>query len=171
MYSPWIRLASGRKFHFLRPHQSEIDIKDIAHNLSQLYRFTGACSKFYTIAEHCCHCSDMASDEHKLTALLHDAQEFALADVNSPLKSILPQYQELEARSEIAIAKKFGVPYPRPPIIKEIDLRMLVTEMRQLLKGDDWKKIPFEPYDFKIKCWGIKKSEREFLRRYHKYKN
>lgn len=111
----------------------------------------------------------MAPDEHKLSLLLHDSQEFACADVNSPLKSLLPQYKEIENRAEKVIAKKYGIPYPHPPIVKEIDIRMLVTEMKQLIRGDDWKHAPLQPFDIKLPCWNFAKAKREFLKRFRQY--
>jgi uncharacterized protein len=166
---PFIRLYSGKTFHFLHPTLEEIDINDIAHSLSRIIRFTGHCHKDLTVAEHCCHCADVAPNEYKLTMLLHDGTESLVGDLNTPLKDLLPQYQEMETHVLQLIARKFGLPYPFPPIVKEIDKRMLVTEMRDLICGEDYAAYPWKPYDFKIEPWSMDWAEQEFLKRFHRY--
>jgi hypothetical protein len=168
--NPYIHLYSGKRFYLLRPKVEDMDIESIAHGLSQIVRWTGQCKKPMTVAQHCVLGTDETPQEHKLSFLLHDAQESFVGDCAKPLKNVLPQYQEIESRIEKVIAKKFKIPYPHPQVIKEIDMRMLVTEMKWLIKGGDWKNIPFRPFDFNLEIWSMEKSKREFLKRYHRLK-
>ncbi len=101
---------------------------------------------------------------------MHDGTESVYGDVSSPLKALIPQYKEIECNGEKAMSKKFKLKFPFPPEVKLIDMRILVTEKKQLMKGDDYKNMPFEPLDQKLEQWSPQKARGEFLRRYTKYK-
>lgn len=166
---PFIRLHSGGKFHILKPKLSELNIEDICWGLSHICRFTGHSDKFYSVAQHVCLVSDLLPDNLKLEGLLHDATESVYSDINSPLKSVLPQYKELELRAEALVAKKFKLKFPYPSDVKLADMRLLVTEFRDLMTGSDYKDLPFQPLDKKIKPWSIQKSREEFIARYREW--
>lgn len=97
---------------------------------------------------------------------MHDMAESVTNDVPAPLKVCLPQFKEIEDRVERMMAKKFRVPFPFPAGVKEIDLKMLTTEQRDLMRGDEWKFSPFTPYSMKIAPWDSKRTYREFLKRF-----
>src|SRR3546814_14727426 len=72
--------------------------------------------------------SDVCSsdlDEHKFTALMHDAAEAYLGDIPKPLKNLLPDYSRIEKYLMNIIAAKFGFEYPVHPIIKEADMEAI----------------------------------------------
>ncbi len=168
--NPWIRLHSGKKFHILNPRAEEFDINDAAHALSHLCRFAGHTKYFYSISQHSCIVCDLLPDELKLEGLLHDFAEYALNDISTQLKSVLPQYKEIEIRAEKVLAKKYKLKFPFPSAIKEADMVALVSEMKSLMPSGDYKNIPFTPMTKKIVPWSIEKSKREFLKRFRKYK-
>jgi hypothetical protein len=130
---PQILTATGRYFDFSRPTADMIDIEDIAHALSRQNRFTGHTRDFYSVAQHSVAVSDLVPPEHALAGLLHDASEAYMADMNSPLKQLVPEYKAIEQRVEGAICARFGLAYPLDPCVKQADLRMLVTERRDLM--------------------------------------
>lgn len=163
----FIRLHSGKKFHILDPHLDEIDIGDIAWALSHLCRFTGHTRLFYSVAQHCCHVSDSLPDEFKLHGLLHDSQEAYCQDLAQPIKQYLPQYNELEARIEKLVARKFGLVYPMPATVKTADMVLLVTEMRDMMRNTDYKLHPFSPLTKRLHAWDSLKARREFLKRFN----
>lgn len=163
----YIRLHSGRKFHILRPRIEEINIKDIAWALSHICRFTGHTQSFYSVAQHCCHVSDILPDEFKLHGLLHDAQESICQDLAQPIKQYLPQYNELEMRVERLVARKFGLVFPMPAAVKTADMTLLVTEMRDMMKNTDYKIHPFAPLTKKLLPWTSARAHREFLKRFN----
>lgn len=163
----FIRLHSGKRFHILKPTLREIDIDDISWALSHICRFTGHTRAFYSVAQHCCHVSDMLPDDLKLQGLLHDAQEAYCQDLAQPIKQYLPQYKELELRIEQVVARKFRLSFPMPAAVKTADMTMLVTEMRDVMRNTDYRLHPFRPLTERIKPWPSLKARREFMRRFN----
>ena len=47
-----IRTFTGKTINLIMPKEEDIDILDIAHGLSNVCRYNGHCSKFYSVAEH-----------------------------------------------------------------------------------------------------------------------
>jgi hypothetical protein len=144
-----------------------IDIEDIAHALSLICRFTGHVSEFYSVAEHCVWVSNLAykyaltgvsgvsvpcnqreAAKIGLHALLHDAAEAYVADLNSPAKSLIPEYKVLEDRIASVIYKKYGVEFDSMPAqVKYADNTMLVAEATALLVETDFSKWVAHHYD------------------------
>ncbi len=123
----FIQTFTGKAFFPLDPDPDDVCIEDIAHSLSLKCRYGGHCLKFYSVAEH----SILVSRNcygHRLEALLHDASEAYLCDVPSPIKPFLDGYKAIEAAVDCAIAERFGLEYPWPMEIKEIDSRIIVDE-------------------------------------------
>ena len=141
MMETFLETASGRQYHFLNPQQDEICIEDIAFALSNKCRFSGH-TQFYSVAEHSIAVSMRLPKHLRLAGLLHDAAEAYLGDIPSPLKACLPDFQEIEARNEIAIEKKFGLVLSKEDqkIIKQADLQALYNEAAILLPsgGKTW---------------------------------
>lgn len=94
-----IKTASGRFINPAAPLAEQIVFGDIARALSQLCRYTGHTSRFYSVAEHSVAVSlaVRAALEAKkaspalvaygaLRGLLHDAPEAYIGDVSSPMK-------------------------------------------------------------------------------------
>lgn len=128
---PVIKLRSGFYFDFTDPEGSEILIGDIAFSLAHLNRYTGHRGT-YSVAQHSATVSQIVPAELCLEGLLHDAAEFVLNDLSSPLKSLLPDYRALEERIMAVIAKRFNLVYPFPPEIKHADKVLLATEVRDI---------------------------------------
>jgi hypothetical protein len=138
---PYIELQSGRNFYFLEPREEDFVIEDIAHALSLTCRFTGQCSRFYSVAEHSLHVSHLLEGTGlELDGLLHDAGEAYLPDVASPIKQYLPDYIKMEDNITATIFKKFGLEFPFHPAVKHCDRVMLSTEAFYLLpsQGNTW---------------------------------
>ncbi len=134
----WVQTCTGRQFWPADPRPEDIDPIDIAHHLSLLCRFGGACKNLYSVAEHSVYVSRLVPPEHAVWALLHDAAEAYLGDIVRPLKRMLyPQYAEMEEAVLLAIARRFNLPTYAPSIIpecvKEWDDRLLLTEQAQLM--------------------------------------
>jgi len=77
----WFLTFTGRQFYPLDPCPEDIDIHDIAHHLSLICRFNGACRVFYSVAQHCCIVSDALARPYKLRGLLHDGTETYFGDM------------------------------------------------------------------------------------------
>lgn len=136
---PSIMLQSGAWFDFAAPQSSPFTVEDIAHGLANICRYSGQCTRFYSVAEHCLLVSETAVG-FELEALLHDAAEAFLGDITRPLKQMLPDYKRIEGEVERAIFSRFGIQAPLPREVKQADLRVLATEQRQIMpRGtDEW---------------------------------
>jgi hypothetical protein len=161
----------GGRLHYRDPQPEDIDIKDIAHSLSQLCRFTGHCEPFYSVAQHSVLVSEEVPREHKLAGLLHDAVEAYIGDIASPLKWELgPRVHELEDGIARVIFAKYGVPWPMHACIKRADLGLLATEGRDLMpNGLDLSGIPDMPppiSDLHIRPWVPEVARMVFLHQF-----
>lgn len=169
----YIRTYTGKKFYWDRIETNPYDIQDIAHALAMNCRWTGHVREFYSVAQHSVYASLEAPPELAMAALLHDASEAYCHDTPSPLKWYLAEhdftvFSDLERRIDQAIYKKFGLAYPRDPRIKEIDLRLLSTESRDLMPLGEERTHMIKPYDWKIRPLDPKQAEEMFLRRYNR---
>lgn len=168
----WIQTASGGVFHLLDPRPEEIKIEDIAHALGMLCRFTGHGRFFYSVAEHSVRASHI-DQKNPLWALMHDASEAYMADMNRPLKHFTqagPAYSEVEKIVMEAICAKFGLKTEQPESVHKADRMMLCIEKDQLMWPMEWdvswgespKKL-----DIKLSCWSPQIAKAEFLHRFY----
>lgn len=117
LYKPnCIRTFTGRYINLTDPDPEDIYPADIAIGLARLCRFGGHTKKIYSVAEHSDWCRQEAElkypqDDTQLAfkALLHDAHEAYLGDVVSPLKALLPHYDNIANKMQHAIHVRFGV--------------------------------------------------------------
>ena len=168
----YIETFTGIKFDFLNPKLDQIDIEDIAHSLSMQVRYTGHCSKFYSIAEHCLLVSYMCSDEFKLYGLLHDASEAYLTDVASPIKPFLQNYKMMECKVMNVITEKYGLGEFFPEEVHLADMNALRLEITQLMssKGEGWainNVLSTELPDIELECMGQEEAKERFLQRFY----
>lgn len=169
----WIQTASGGKFHILDPQQSEIHITDIAHALSMMCRFTGHVRRFYSVAEHSVHASRIVPANDALWALLHDASEAYIADLNRPLKhftAVGPTYMTVEAKIMLAICQKFRLSATQPESVHVADTAMLYAEKDQLMPPVEWEtKWGSDQKSAKVetRCWAPDVAKAMFLSRYY----
>ena len=142
-----IQTYSGKMFDILNPEPSNICIEDIFHALSNVCRFTGHSTPFYSVADHCVNVCKYLRDRGKketkqsrellLFGLLHDASEAYIGDVSTPLKILLPTYKMIEGRIQEAIFFKFVGRLPTSSeenVIKLADTRMLIIEKNILFE-------------------------------------
>jgi len=165
---PTILLFGGSYFDFESPETSDFTLEDIAHGLAMTCRFAGQCSRFYSVAQHSVHVSEFVPPEDAFAGLMHDTAEAFVGDVSKPLKEMLPQYKEIEKRVEAAIFARVGLSLPLAPSIKETDIRMLVTEQRQLMRNrDDWDYTRgMTPLAFEIPTWSADEAKARFIDRF-----
>lgn len=127
----WQRMLSGRRLDLLDPSPLDIEIEDIAHGLAFVARWNGqTMGDFpYSVAEHSVFVEELfyrlnprIEPKWRLAALLHDAPEYVIGDMISPVKSSVgPGYAEIDARLTSAIHLKFGLPAAIPsPVKKQI---------------------------------------------------
>ena len=130
---PKVQLHSGTTFDYANINSMRFDIEDIAHALSNMCRFNGHTKQFYSVAQHSVLVSDLVPEEHALAALLHDAAEAYCGDMVSPLKQLLPVYQSIHNTIEQSLYESVGVQWPVHQCVKDADVKMLATEVRDLM--------------------------------------
>lgn len=144
------------------------NIETIAFSLSHINRFTGHVGG-YSVAQHCVLIAEqMIKDglpsDVVLAGLLHDAPEAYIGDVSAPLKRHLPEYKSIESVYHAVIDDFFGVD-TESCMVKEYDLRMLVTEARSF--GMPLEKFPqVEPFDMEISGWSAEVACCKFIMLY-----
>lgn len=163
----WMQTYSGRQFWPLDPRADEVHIEDIAHHLSAICRYNGACERFYSVAEHSVAVSYNVPSEMALLGLLHDATEAYVGDVIRPIKAHLIGYKEIEQSVWRAIADRFGLPHELPPEVKIADNAVLLAEGEQIMKPHPapWC-VPGEAADVFIAGHDSQFAEILFLERY-----
>ncbi|TYB77763.1 HD domain-containing protein [Maritimibacter fusiformis] len=124
----WQRMLSGRRLDLLDPTPMDIEIEDIAHGLAFVARWNGQTFGDwpYSVAEHSLLVEALygrmnpgAPTKWRLAALLHDAPEYVIGDMISPVKAAVgPSYGELDARLQAAIHIRFGLPAEVPQTVK-----------------------------------------------------
>lgn len=169
--APVVQVHSGAMFNLLEPMLSEINIEDIAHSLSNLCRFNGHTTSFYSVAQHSVMVSYLAPANQALAALMHDASEAYLGDVTKPLKMQLPKYRKMEDNVLQTIFNVIGLPWPLTKEIKLADQLALATEVKHLLKPTQqpeyWQSIAhIQPLDYPIEPLSPSGAKQQFLTRY-----
>ena len=125
----WQRMLSGRRLDLLDPSPLDVEIEDIAHGLSFVARWNGqTLGDFaYSVAEHSllverlyARLNPRAPAKWRLAALLHDAPEYVIGDMISPVKNAVgPGYDVLDARLAAAVHIRFGLPATIPVAVKK----------------------------------------------------
>ncbi|MFZ3580670.1 HD domain-containing protein [Loktanella sp. DJP18] len=125
----WQRMLSGRRLDLLDPTPVDIEVADIAHGLAFVARWNGQTlgDYAYSVAEHSLLVEEIFARQNpgtsarwRLAALLHDAPEYVIGDMISPVKAAVgPGYSELDARLTAAIHLRFGLPAMLPAKIKK----------------------------------------------------
>jgi len=126
----WQRMLSGRRLDLLDPTPVDIELEDIAHGLAFVARWNGQTTGDwpYSVAEHSLLVEEIIgqmepslSPRWRLAALLHDAPEYVIGDMISPVKAAIgPDYGALDTRLTAAIHIRFGLPAVLPKAIKTL---------------------------------------------------
>ncbi len=170
--APWIQTYTGKAFDLLDPKPEQVDVRDIAHALSLLCRFTGHCERFYSVAQHSCMVARIARDlwraEHDaecprpvlLRALLHDAAEAYVGDVSTPLKRAirgegqLSEYDVVTHRIEQVIEAAL---IPRAAVLVPRGIVDLNAHVQEIVKRADLIALATEHaalFDSPPRPWG-----------------
>ena len=125
----WQSMLSGRRLDLLDPTPVDIEVEDIAHGLAFVARWNGQTKGdfAYSVAEHSLLVETLftrmqpsAPVKWQLAALLHDAPEYVIGDMISPVKAAVGSgYGELDDRLTAAIHIRFGLPATLPVAIKK----------------------------------------------------
>lgn len=139
-------------------------------------RYGGQVKRFYSVAEHCYWVSKYVPEQHAREALVHDSSEAYIGDMIRPLKHQpeMIAFRTAEEAIERAVFEHFGVSSTPASHreIKKIDDRILINEIKTLNAAPhhylstpmlrDLAPLP----GLKLKCWGPRKAEKMYLKRY-----
>ncbi|KKN21674.1 hypothetical protein LCGC14_0923020 [marine sediment metagenome] len=152
-----IATYTGKSFDLLNPKPEMVCIEDIAHSLAYQCRYTGHTRQFYSVAQHCvlmAENTELPGDP--MVKLLHDAAEAYIGDIAKPWKNLLfvgnfgaphlpaVPVHKFEQRIQDVVGLALGIDLPYSAEVKESDIRMMATEVRDLM--------PVMPPSFE---WGI----------------
>jgi 5'-deoxynucleotidase YfbR-like HD superfamily hydrolase len=124
-------MLSGRRLDLIDPSPLDIEIEDVAHGLARVARWNGQTQgpEIFSVAQHSLLVEaifgavDLAAPrEAKLAALLHDAPEYVIGDMISPLKAaVAGEYKAVEKRLLTAIFLRYGLkPVMAPELARAI---------------------------------------------------
>ena len=160
MKDQWIETSSGMRFSLETPLLESVCIEDIANSLAKTCRYVGHCDRFYSVAEHCVWCANLAKHEglsvdRQMACLMHDAAEAYIGDISGPMKALLlergvMEVELLEDLVQLVILQGLGMDYlyAAGDDVKRIDKTMFAIEEAHMLpsRGDwlpaDWPKPP-----------------------------
>jgi len=122
-------MLSGRRLDLLDPTPVDIEVEDIAHGLAFVARWNGQTRGDwpYSVAEHSLLVEEIFTRQNggiaarwRLAALLHDAPEYVIGDMISPVKAAVgPGYGALDERLTAAVHLRFGLPAALPAAVKK----------------------------------------------------
>lgn len=177
---PHIQTLSGRRVNPFDASPEDIDPGDIATALSNLCRFGGHSSAFYSVAQHSAIVADLleqagATPDELMAALLHDAAEAYLGDLPHPIKhrsELGAHFKTAEKNLEAVIERRFALP-DAATRIKAIDRALLATERRRFSRvAWSWPELEgIEPLDIEIDPWPPERAAHEFLERYERIRS
>jgi len=179
MSKSWTQSFSGRVITPGCLQADQVSFADIPHALAQKCRFSGQLRAFnYSVAQHCVIGAEQIAAPFALAFLLHEVSEVYLPDVPTPIKQflrmetesgLLLKWTELEDQHARAIFTALGLmslyPLIDSPEVHAMDLRMLMTEKRDLMGPEPrpWG-IDAHPLHDKITtCWSPEKAEALFV--------
>ena len=181
----WQRMLSGRRLDLLNPSPLDIEIEDIARGISRVARWNGQTSGEYplSVAQHSVIVAELLKSYNEnieikwqLAALLHDAAEYIISDMITPLKSFLgDEYIQLEEKIQSAINIRFSLPGEIPKkiykLIKNCDRQTAFIEAIQLAgftlkEAKKTLKMPTLIPDYKIIPISANKAEKLFLKKF-----
>lgn len=138
----WCECYSGIQFWPFDPRPDEVCLDDIAHSLSQMCRYGGHCSFFYSVAQH----SLIVENEMqkagynsliRFYGLMHDAAEAYMIDVPKPIKKQITMFSYWENNILEVIWEHYGVLKPNEThqfVIDLFDNSVLKAEADILMK-------------------------------------
>lgn len=148
----WIQTSENRALfpRAIKPEQVG-SIEEIAHALSQNFRFTRQLATPYSVAEHCVRGARLMPKAFAGAFLLHELSEVYLPDIPAPLKphvlvdvgdgpnppTTLKTWAELEREHTRVMLQALGLlslePLIYSPEVRAMDLAMLAAEKKWLV--------------------------------------
>lgn len=141
---------TGRVIDLTNVDPALVCIDDIAIGLANIHRW-GGCTR-YSVAAHSIHVSEILERQGytpvvQMAGLLHDAHEYLLSDIPTPVKQLLNLYghgcmQWVEAALQGAVLRALGYSAAMASHRREIEIADRIaaaTEAIHLLPEHDWR--------------------------------
>lgn len=106
---------TGKRVDLARINFDDICLKDIAHHLSLICRFGGACRVHYSVAQHSLLVAQLLVARRRrdlaMWGLLHDAPEAYYGDIVTPLKygELAAPLRDFLLHVDITVYRRFGL--------------------------------------------------------------
>ena len=145
-----LKLASGACLDLDAPDPALIDLAEIARVLEGLWRWGGRSPVRLSVAHHSVLVADRVPDCARIHALLHDAHEAYLGDIQRPVSRALAcgaALHDLRRRLDAAIYAALDVPQPSPLVraaVRLADDDQGDWEMEWL-----WRPVALPPVDWR----------------------
>ena len=183
----WVQTFGGHAVDLFEPDYSKIRVAHIAHALARIGRFAGNTDtrgegSVYSVAQHSIMVMSAVRHESirvQRFALGHDWHEAVIGDITSPVKRALRKIAgkdvvgELEGIHQRAVFDRyFGARPTRKEwvLVVEADLRVLMTEQRDVV-GPQVKPWGIgEPFEWKITSWPTAVAEYEVFAAWQRLK-
>src|ERR1700674_1396373 len=117
--------ASGR----ISEKSGILVVEKAAAALGKICRYAGNCNTFWTVLQHSLVVSDLAPENIKLLALVHDMVEVVISDVPSPFK--VPELKNIEGKIQKRLYDSLGLHPTQKDFesLKNADDRALLGEI------------------------------------------
>jgi hypothetical protein len=153
--------STGRDYFLQNPAAEHPDnvptLREMAHSLAHINRFTGHANRAYSVAEHSllalliAKVVFSANSAGQLAVSMHDGHECICGDVSSPVKVALGSaWRQFEGMHEQHIRFHFGLTdlYKEfTPLVKACDRIALATERRDLMVFNPDSNLPWSVID------------------------
>lgn len=146
-----ILVGDGGMFDLMRPSPDDVSLAVIARALSQLCRYGGHTSRFYSVAEHSLVLATWFAGRGETLlaryALMHDAAEAYVGDLVRPLKRALPYHETVERGVRRVIFRRLGLHMSGdiPAAVQDADTRIIRDEIAALIPAATWSGPDVEP--------------------------
>lgn len=168
-----VQSSSGLYLDYANPTADQFTILDLVKGLARECRFSGQTKSFYSVAQHSVLVSLAVPKEYALHALFHDGSEAFLRDIATPLKRLLPDYREMEAKIQAIVHQKVGLDaqfeHHVEQAIKTADLAVFAAERQQLMPADGraWPCAQeVKPFEVMIEPMGPARAIHYFMERH-----
>lgn len=143
-----IAWGGNRYLDLVNPNPEVVTIEDYFYSLAYSVRWRGQNSAngkrcFYGVGEHVLRGAQAMLDDGlgaraALDFLGHESDEVPFGDTPGPAKQLwTPEFRAIVRRWGDALDSHFGFGQTDPALIKRYDIRMLVTEKRDILAGHE----------------------------------
>lgn len=142
-----IAWGNGQCYDFAAPNPEIICLEDMAYALAYTVRWRGQTRSmgkrcFYGVGQHIVFgVEEMMREGHDRADLIgflfHEPDEVVLPDMPGPCKNAIPGWRDFARIQGQALLDRFGQSIRDPDLIKAIDIRMMVTEKRDLMPGHE----------------------------------